>query len=660
MSRIFFSFAVIISVLFTIDLAIAQDCETINEEKICWESNFSTTLSWTNPRITSGGYQIEVRDFNWMGSISINVSKNGIEKEGVLTEGEANLFDFSDNPPFEGIKIIADKVSNINSLPANIGTFPSDPKAKISFKLSIPEEKKKPTLEISLSTDRKTDTDPLITADIDTKNQGESDLIDTQLRIIFDGLVVLNEFDFQRGSMDEVTLSGYEINWENASSYKLTASNPGIINNGYSINVYNFSNKTALINISYNGSMNNYVLTEGGSIVSNSTWKDEYKGIRIFGVHISNNSAELILQYPKKNSLIQKYPIIFAGDSESIKLRFRIPLSSRKTYTISAIASAKDRKGNNYTRTVSKIITQNTLKINKLTSNSILGEKLYPELSRVGGIGSIRNITYVTISVDNLANYPIYGINLKDTISPGFNFTGDLNGTYVSWDFDLNANDHKEFTYSITAKRQGVYNLPRARLTWNEFRETYLLESNAVKTTVSGPYIVMERSFNRSNIDIGDTLFVSLALTNNGDMPTNIFVNDSVPQNATFLSGTLSFSGFLRPGEDALITYAITVNGNVIEFNAPEMSSKNRGFEWYEPLLPEKISGYSTIKAVTPAIPPAIEVKVPQKPQNIGIIQMVNEKFPWLEGAISIITLLFGILLLLILNRTRYLKTYEK
>jgi uncharacterized repeat protein (TIGR01451 family) len=666
MRPIFFFLAVLISVLFTIDSAIADDCETINEQQICWGSSSSTTLSWTYPMITSGGYQIEVRDFNWLGSISIRVSKNGIVKEGILPEGESYLFDFSNNSAFEGIKIIADQVSNINSFPVNIGTYPADPLATISFKLSIPEKMKKPILEISLSSEQETKNDPGITAFINTQNSGDSDLVDAQVRIIFDGLKVMDEFDFENGLMSEITSSDYEIKWENVSSYKLTPANPGIIKNGYFINVLNFSNKTALININYNGSIKSYVLTEVDPVVIGSIGENEYRGIKILGIHISNNSAELILQCPKKNSLKKRYPIILAESSESIKLRFQIPHSSRKTYTISAIASGKDREGNNYTKSASTTISsQNIFKINKLTSNSILGENVYPELSKVGGIASIKNITYVTITVDNIANYPVYGINLTDTISPVFNFIGDLNRTSISWDFDLNASDHKEFTYEITAKRQGVYNLHKAQLTWNEFGEFFRLESNAPKTIVSGPYIVMERKFNKSNINIGDILSVSLLITNNGDMPTNILVKDSVPQNATFVSGTLSYSGFLRATENARIVYAITANDNVLEFKAPEMISKNKGFEWYEPLRSTKISGYSPIAtasatAIPTIIPETMVVKVPQQPESIGIIQMVNDMFPWFDATISIITLLFGILFLLILNRTKYFKTYEK
>ena len=87
----------------------------------------------------------------------------------------------------------------------------------------------------------------------------------------------------------------------------------------------------------------------------------------------------------------------------------------------------------------------------------------------------------------------------------------------------------------------------------------------------------MERSFNKSNISIGETLSVSLSLTNNGDIPTNILVNDSVPQNATFISGMLSFSGFLRPREKARIAYTVIADDNIIEFKAPEITSKKPG-----------------------------------------------------------------------------------
>ena len=267
MRWIYFILTTIIVFSFTVDSVLADDCEDLNEQKICWDTGTSTTLSWTNPRTTSGGYLIEARDFDWLGSISVRVTKNGIAKEGVLSEGEYYFFDFSDNSTFYGIKIIADQVSNINSFPSNIGTFPSDPQAKISFKLSIPEEKKIPTLEISISSEKGNESYPEITANIDIQNSGDSDLIETQVRIIYEGLEVMNEFDYKEGALNEVTASGHEIKWVDFSSYKLTPENPGFIKNGYNVRVLNFSNKTAVINTSYNGSIKSGILQEDGSII---------------------------------------------------------------------------------------------------------------------------------------------------------------------------------------------------------------------------------------------------------------------------------------------------------------------------------------------------------------------------------------------------------
>lgn len=660
MRYIYFLLAITIVVLITVDPVLAEDCDNLDEEKICWGSNTSTTLSWTNPRTAYGEYLIEARDFNWLGSISIRVTKNGIVKDGVLFEGEYYLFDFSSNSTFNGIKIIADQVSNINSFPSNIGTFPADPQAKISFKRSIPKEKEKPILEISIIAENKTKTYTEITANITIQNSGDSDLVEMQAKIIYDGLE-LDEFDFEKNFMNEITASGPEIKWENVSSYKLTPANHGIIKNGYNIQLSNFSNETAIINISYNGSMKSDVLVEGGSVIFGYTRENEYTGIKILSTHISNDAAELILQAPVKNSLKRRYPVFFGGRNESINLGFKVPGSSRKMYTISVIVSGKDREGNNYIKnSTATILLQNTFNIKKITSNSILGENLYPEYSRVRDIGALKNITYITISVVNLQNYPVHNVTLRDTIPPGFNFMDNLNKTSVSWDFDINANDHKEFTYAITAQKQGIYNVPKAELTWDEWGEFLRLESNSPRTSVSGPYIVMERNFNKSNINIGDTLLVSLSLTNDGDIPTNIFVNDSVPQNATFISGTLSFSGFLRPRENARIVYAVMVNDTIIEFKAPEIISKNKGFEWYKALPSKKISGFPPVPTAIPTIAPDMDIKIPEQVQQVheqglfnGIFLKINEGFPWFGEAISIISLIIILLsgIFLLINK---------
>jgi len=71
-------------------------------------------LSWSYARTVISDYQIEARDFNWLGSVFIRVTHNNTVREGMLSEGEGFIFDFSNGTGFHGVKIIADEVSNIN------------------------------------------------------------------------------------------------------------------------------------------------------------------------------------------------------------------------------------------------------------------------------------------------------------------------------------------------------------------------------------------------------------------------------------------------------------------------------------------------------------------------------------------------------------------
>ena len=631
----------------------ALECEFLNDNKICWESYISTTLNWTSSIVTSGEYQIEARDFNWLGSVSLRVTRNGIAKDGILSEGESFIFDFSTNSTFEGIKIIADKISNKN-LPINIGTYPADPMAKITAKFP---ENMKPSPTVTITTEGTPKAGSKITAFIQIENSGKTDFIDPELIILFDDLVPLNEYDF--GALSEGTVYGPELKWKNSSTYTLTPIFPNTFKNGFYIKILNFSNNMAFLSASYNLSTKYATLMEDNSIVFDFPDENDYKSVKMIGKKINENSVEFMLQFPEKNILKRSYPVISKESDESIKLSFSIPKSSRKKFTITAKALGKDDEGNLYSASNSAaIIMPDTFKIQKTVSDSILGERIYPEYDYImGNIGTIRNITYVTILVENIQNYPLYGVQLIDTIPPVFKLMEDANRTsFLIWSFDIKANEIKEFTYLLTARKEGIYYLPRAQIIWNEGGEKNLLESNTPGSQASGPYIVMQRSFNKSTVRQDDILQVSLSIINTGKFPTKITVTDIVPENATFISGKQSFSGVIRPGNVAKISYNILIKEGTIEFHEPEITSKNTGFEWYEPVPVMTIpvlspSPSSTPVVNTPTIPADVPVIVPDPPPDKGILELISEQFPWLESATAVVMLLFGISLLILLNR---------
>ena len=583
-------FAAAAVILLFIPFALAEDCEYINNEKVCWDDGTVTTLSWGYARAAMGSYQIEARDFNWLGSVFLKVTYNETVREGMLSEGEGFIFDFSNETGFRGVKIIAEQVSNINPLPANTGIYPNDPRAKIRVKFRVAEEKKIPELGISLTTEGETTAGSTITAKIELKNSGKGDLMDTDLVIYYDGLKLLNEYDAVGGYFSERTLAGHDIRWENISKYRLSRSANTIVRDGFFIEVLDFSNRTVNMRTTYNLSAKTGTLPDGGSIIFDFTGDNDFIGFRLLGDNFSTGSAEITMQRPLKNSLRRNYPLIMNGNSLSVKLSFMIPASLKKNFIIEVNASGKDGEGNIYRKSDQKIISSSdTLRIVKRVSDSILGERIYPEsYYGVGGIMSKKDITYVNIRVDNVQSYPVRGVRLTDTIPPSFSFVNDSDNVSISWDFDINASDFRDFRYELRAKKPGIYNLPVAGLSWYELGELVRIESGSPRTTVSGPYIGIDRGLDRNFLKTGDHVQVTLSIINNGDVPANVTVKEKVPLNATFLSGSLSFSGYLNPGETAHISYNISAS-DILDFKPPDIRSKNTGFEWYAPMPEKKI-----------------------------------------------------------------------
>lgn len=652
--RLYFYLAALTVIMLSAQFALAEDCENIRDEKVCWNGGTEITLSWTYARTAIDGYQIEARDFNWLGSVFLRVTHNNTIREGMISEGESFIFDFSNGTSFQGIKIIANQVSNINPMPANTGVYPNDPRAKITIKQQEKEEEKKPELGVSISTTGETKTGSIITAEIEIKNSGTGDISDTDISIYYDGLKLQNEYDARGGYFSEGTLAAPDLLWENISKYRLTPFASTIVRDGFFIEILNFSNRTIMIRATYNFSSKTGTLLEGGSMIFDFSTGEDFRGFKLLGGNFSEDLAELTLQLPKTNVLKKNYPFIYYGNTESVKLSFQIPSSSRKSFTIRVNSSGKDSSGKIYNASEQKtILTLETLHITKRVSDSILGPEIYPESYYVvGGIRSKNEVTHVDIRVDNMQSHPVHGVRLVDTIPSSFNFINDTNSTSISWDFDINASDFRVFRYELRARRPGVYNLPNAQLYWKEWGEQLQIGSDSPKTTVSGPYLGIDRSLNKSSIRIGDHVSVTLTVINNGDVPTNVTLRETVPINATFLSGSLSFSGFLNPGETANIAYNISASG-VLDFKPPVLSSKNNGFEWYAPLPQKKVAVLKAGEADTSSVTVPSETKTDVTPVEVqkGILEILNEKLPWLEGAVAMLTLIFAIFILIQLNK---------
>lgn len=86
------------------------------------------------------------------------------------------------------------------------------------------------------------------------------------------------------------------------------------------------------------------------------------------------------------------------------------------------------------------------------------------------------------------------------------------------------------------------------------------------------PSLAAERSINATAPTPGETVSVTLAVTNTGDRTlTDLRVIDGVPETLTVTRGTPRIARSLRPGETAETTYAVVAKRGTVEFDRPRV-----------------------------------------------------------------------------------------
>lgn len=401
--------------------------------------------------------------------------------------------------------------------------------------------------------------------------------------------------------------------------------------------------------------------------------------------NLSINISGLIIAYPEelskyaltynpsKSLVTRGFSTFFANATYQIDLSLKSPIPSPKSsYKISAKSYFKDFNGKIYSADDSETVTLNpTLELTKrITAYSILGDRTYGTqeidvgfLPKVFGIGKV---TVVNINVTNMQIYPVKSVNLTDAIMENFRLIDyNLpptegyrlieNNTKLQWVFDLNASETKLFRYELTAEKIGTFSSPAAIARWTEWGLSKKASSEQSSTRVYGIYVVVSKRPDRTSLKPGDGLNVTVTMENIGDFPVGINVTDILPKNTTFISGTTAFSGFLYPKESGFIRYNLSSEApGELELTAPHVVFWKKDYEGSYGFLPAP-----NVSVLEPSV--ALPLEITDIGQNItpvptetpipkGLIDLVVEKAPWLEGAIPIIMLLIAIVLMLMLH----------
>ncbi len=359
---------------------------------------------------------------------------------------------------------------------------------------------------------------------------------------------------------------------------------------------------------------------------------------------------------------------LLAGGSYHVDLSLKPPLPTNKsTFTISAVSYFKDFNGTIYSAgTSASVSPKPSVELTKrITASTIIGERTYGDVPE--GYAGLGKITVVNINVKNIQAYPLKNINLtdniigdfillKDTISPGKDFIAMGNNQTIQSIFDLNASETKEFRYEMIAQRIGTYTAPASLAQWSEWGEQKSVSSELPGTRVYGVSVQVSKLSDKKSLKLNESFKVTLKIENVGDFPVGVNVTDVIPKNATFVSGVKNFMGYLFPTGSVSITYNLSAGGN-LEFPSPEITFQKKEYNGsYKFINADNI----TLVAVLPANVKNASLDTSQNtnqstgiafaPQPKGLIDIIGEKAPWIEGGIPIIMLFVAVTLMLMLH----------
>ncbi|VVB87876.1 Uncharacterised protein [uncultured archaeon] len=407
--------------------------------------------------------------------------------------------------------------------------------------------------------------------------------------------------------------------------------------------------------ITDNGVRNSYHINERipvGLIVTNygdAESTDNVVYVDTDGLIIENGKA--YYQLPELGGKNQQN--LIESSSETINMSLRFPsLPEKIDYSIHAYVRGKKEGITYYYDTIRNVTLLPSVNISK----SATPEAMMPDRQEVEriyrsiyGYNKETDINrwlegdeiFVSIGVTNYQNYGIKGLRLKDLAGSQFS----VDNQSLDWTFDLKPFESREFKYRVKALRPGTLKHPSAQLLFFDLNRTWSLQSRTPFTEVHGPCIQVFKKPDRPVIFPGGNTTVTVTIRNSGDMPSKVRINDTIPENSTFMDGVMDYEGVLLPRDSAIISYNISIKApGQLELDPPGIyinGMKESGCG--EPILSEIMVREPTqLKNFT----------MPVKTSVGSLTSPPVHQLSLLEGLIPAFLLILAITVLIILHRT--------
>lgn len=274
-------------------------------------------------------------------------------------------------------------------------------------------------------------------------------------------------------------------------------------------------------------------------------------GARIKNVDVNLNIGELKLRGGDTSQLHRYYYIMEKGTSQSFEVILVVPgLIDQKSYSLSADAKGNDVKDIAYKAAASSVSVPVSPKQNFFTISKAVRDRMY-----------LTDSAIVTVTVANGGMYDAYNIHVSDSMSENFELRSNAS---FQWDvYVLKPGQEQSTTYSIKPLEANIdgFTIPVATVQFTVNNRQYSASSATTTVVVNGPKIMLNKTVDRADVNIGGDVTVTVTINNVGNIATRAEVNDYLPEGVSLVGGETSIPPlFLEPNTPNSISYTIKMN----------------------------------------------------------------------------------------------------
>ena len=204
---------------------------------------------------------------------------------------------------------------------------------------------------------------------------------------------------------------------------------------------------------------------------------------------------------------------------------------------------------------------------------------------------------HVSVSIWNNGIYGQSSVMLNNPKTSDLEVQDNVE-TEVTLSIDSKETKGKILEYTLKPTKTGTFTIPAATATFTDPNgKTHTFKSDTTKIKIDGPDIVLTKTVSPESVSAGDEVTVKVTVKNQGTKDASVTTTETMPEDATYVSGDLSFHDVAVHGKSYTYSYKIKVESTE-DIKVPETTATFIDFEEYKG---ERVSNMPVITVVDPS-----------------------------------------------------------